>query len=62
MTTELWLLFLSLPVYGFYLGAQSLIFRKDYGVEYAATPILSLAAGVLLFWLARKTIREEIVS
>jgi uncharacterized MAPEG superfamily protein len=37
MTTELWLLFLSLPVYGLYLGAQSLIFRKDYGVMYAAT-------------------------
>jgi uncharacterized MAPEG superfamily protein len=37
MTTELWLLFLSLPVYGLYLGAQSLIFRKDYGVQYAAT-------------------------
>ena len=37
MTTELWLLFLSLPLYGLYLGAQSLIYRKDYGVMYAAT-------------------------
>lgn len=37
MTTELWLLFLSLPLYALYLGAQSLIYRKDYGVMYAAT-------------------------
>jgi uncharacterized MAPEG superfamily protein len=37
MTTELWLLFLSLPLYGLYLGAQSLIYRKDYGVMYAAS-------------------------
>jgi uncharacterized MAPEG superfamily protein len=37
MTTELWLLFLSLPIYALYLGAQSLIYRKDYGVMYAAT-------------------------
>lgn len=37
MTTELWLLFLSLPLYGLYLGAQSLIYRKDYGIMYAAT-------------------------
>jgi uncharacterized MAPEG superfamily protein len=37
MTTELWLLFLSLPLHGLYLGAQSLIYRKDYGVLYAAT-------------------------
>ncbi len=37
MTAELWLLFLSLPLYSLYLGAQSLIYRKDYGVMYAAT-------------------------
>ena len=37
MTTELWLLFLSLPLYALYLGAQSRIYRKDYGVMYAAT-------------------------
>ena len=37
MTTELWLLFLSLPLYGLYLSTQSLIYRRDYGVMYAAT-------------------------
>ncbi|MBN9346565.1 MAG: MAPEG family protein [Devosia sp.] len=37
MTTELWLLFLSLPLYGLYLGAQSLIFRWKHGVLYAAS-------------------------
>ena len=37
MTTELWLLFLSLPLYGLYLGAQSLIYRAQYGVMFAAT-------------------------
>ncbi|MEO6014888.1 MAG: MAPEG family protein [Devosia sp.] len=37
MTVELWLLFLSLPLYGLYLGAQSLFYRMQYGVIYAAT-------------------------
>ena len=37
MTTELWLLFWSLPLYGLYLGAQSLIFRWHYGLMYAAS-------------------------
>lgn len=37
MTTELWLLFLSLPLYGLYLGAQSLVFRWQHGVKYAAS-------------------------
>ena len=37
MTTELWLLFASLPLYGLYLGAQSLIFRWRFGVWYAAS-------------------------
>jgi uncharacterized MAPEG superfamily protein len=37
MTTELWLLFWSLPLYGLYLGAQSVAFRRQHGVEYAAT-------------------------
>jgi uncharacterized MAPEG superfamily protein len=37
MTTELWLLFWSLPLYGLYLGAQSLIFRWHYGLIYTAT-------------------------
>ena len=37
MTTELWLLFASLPLYGLYLGAQSLIFRWHYGIWYAAS-------------------------
>ena len=37
MTTELQLLMWSLVVYGLYLGAQSLIFRWRFGVEYAAT-------------------------
>ena len=37
MTTELWLLFWSMPLYGLYLGAQSLIFRWRYGVRYAAS-------------------------
>ena len=37
MSTELWLLFWSLPLYGLYLGAQSLIFRWRFGVLYAAS-------------------------
>jgi uncharacterized MAPEG superfamily protein len=37
MTTELWLLFWSLPLYGLYLGAQSLIFRWRFGITYAAS-------------------------
>lgn len=37
MTTELALLFWSLVVYAVYLGTQSIIFRMDYGVDYAAT-------------------------
>ena len=37
MTTELWLLFASLPLYGLYLGAQSLIFRWQFGIWYAAS-------------------------
>jgi uncharacterized MAPEG superfamily protein len=37
MSTELWLLFASLPLYALYLGAQSLILRRDYGLIYAAT-------------------------
>jgi uncharacterized MAPEG superfamily protein len=37
MTTELWLLFWSLPLYGLYLGAQSLIFRWQHGIRYAAS-------------------------
>lgn len=37
MTTELWLLFLSLPLYGLYLGAQALIFRGQHGIMYSAT-------------------------
>jgi len=37
MTTELWLLLWSLPLYGLYLGAQSLIYRAHYGVMFAAT-------------------------
>lgn len=37
MTTELWLLFLSLPIYGLYLGAQSLILRAQRGIPYAVS-------------------------
>lgn len=37
MTTELWLLFWSLPLFGLYLGAQSLIFRWHYGIRFAAS-------------------------
>ena len=37
MTTELWLLFWSLWLYGLYLGAQSLIFRWRFGIRYAAS-------------------------
>ena len=37
MTIELWLLLWSLPLYGLYLGAQSLIFRWHYGLIYTAT-------------------------
>jgi uncharacterized MAPEG superfamily protein len=37
LTTELWLLLGSLPLFGLYLGAQSLIFRWHYGLVYTAT-------------------------
>jgi uncharacterized MAPEG superfamily protein len=37
VSTELWLLFWSVVVYGLYLGAQSLIFRWRFGVEFAAS-------------------------
>jgi uncharacterized MAPEG superfamily protein len=37
VTTELWLLFWSLWLYGLYLGAQSLIFRWRHGLIYAAS-------------------------
>ena len=37
MTTELWLLFWSLPLYGLYLGAQSLILRAQRGIMFAAS-------------------------
>ena len=38
MTLELTLLLWSLPLYGLYLGAQSLLFRGVYGVRFAVTP------------------------
>ena len=37
MSIDLALLFWSLPLYGLYLGAQSLIYRWRYGVMFAAT-------------------------
>lgn len=37
MTTELALLLWSLPLYGLYLGAQSLIYRWEHGLMYAQT-------------------------
>jgi uncharacterized MAPEG superfamily protein len=37
MTTELALLLWSLPLYGLYLGAQSLIYRWKHGLRYAQT-------------------------
>jgi uncharacterized MAPEG superfamily protein len=37
VSIDLALLFWSLPVYGLYLGAQSLIYRWRYGVMFAAT-------------------------
>ena len=37
MTTELQLLFWSLILYSLYLGAQSLIYRWRFGVEFAAS-------------------------
>ena len=37
MTTELWLLFGSLPLYGLYLGAQSLILRAQRGIPFAVS-------------------------
>src|SRR6185437_560355 len=37
MSTELWLLLWSLPLYGLDLGAQSLIYRWRFGVEFAAS-------------------------
>jgi uncharacterized MAPEG superfamily protein len=37
MSAELWLLFVSLPIYGLYLGAQSLLYRWQYGLMFAQT-------------------------
>jgi uncharacterized MAPEG superfamily protein len=37
MTTELWLLFWSLSLYGLYLGAQSLILRAQRGITFAVS-------------------------
>jgi uncharacterized MAPEG superfamily protein len=37
VTTELWLLFWSLPLYGLYLGTQAIIYRWHYGVMFAAS-------------------------
>ncbi len=37
MTTELWLLFASLPIYALYLGAQSILYRWHHGLWYAQT-------------------------
>jgi uncharacterized MAPEG superfamily protein len=37
MTIELWLLFGSLPLYGLYLGAQSLILRAQRGITFAVS-------------------------
>ena len=37
MTIDLALLMWSLPLYGLYLGAQSLIYRWHYGLEFAAS-------------------------
>ena len=37
MNIDVALLFWSLPLYGLYLGAQSLIYRWRYGVMFAAT-------------------------
>ena len=37
MSIDVALLFWSLPLYGLYLGAQSLIYRWRYGVMFAAT-------------------------
>lgn len=35
MTTELWLLFWSVPLFGLYLGAQSFLLRAQRGIEFA---------------------------
>ena len=37
MTTELTLLMWSVPLFGLYLGAQSVLFRAIYGVHFAVT-------------------------
>jgi uncharacterized MAPEG superfamily protein len=37
MSIELWLLIGSLPVYGLYLGAQSLLYRWHFGLAFAAS-------------------------
>jgi uncharacterized MAPEG superfamily protein len=37
LTTDLWLLLGSLPIYALYLGAQSLIYRAHYGLWFAQT-------------------------
>jgi uncharacterized MAPEG superfamily protein len=58
MTTELWLLFASLPLYGLYLGAQSLIFRWKHGVLYAASARDENQPGGELLGRAERALRN----
>jgi uncharacterized MAPEG superfamily protein len=37
LSTELWLLLSSLPVYSLYLGTQSILYRSHYGLWFAQT-------------------------
>jgi uncharacterized MAPEG superfamily protein len=37
VSTELWLLLVSLPIYALYLGAQSILYRAHYGLWFAQT-------------------------
>jgi uncharacterized MAPEG superfamily protein len=37
LSTELWLLLSSLPIYALYLGVQSILYRAHYGLWFAQT-------------------------
>jgi uncharacterized MAPEG superfamily protein len=58
MTTELSLLFWSLLVYALYLGAQTLFFRLQYGVEHAASARDSAAPEGVVLGRAERALRN----
>jgi uncharacterized MAPEG superfamily protein len=58
MTAELWLLLASTLVYGLYLGAQSVVFRIQNGVDYAASARDEARAEGALLGRAERALRN----